>query len=285
MTEKSQVDHTFREGDYALFVDRRGRLYLVRLEVGKTFSSHLGGLSHADVIGKEPGARLETNRGHRLLAVRPTMADFTRLMPRLATVVYPKDLGAILVMGDIFPGARVLEAGSGSGALTIALARAVGEHGSVVSYDVRADMLERARANLAAGLPGWTNVTFKQGDVCEAIEETGLDRIVLDLPEPWRAVPRVEGALARGGILLSYLPTILQVHELCRTLRDQRTFDLLETVEVLVRPWEVGNRSVRPGHRMVAHTGFITTARRCEHKPLDEGEGNERSDVQETESA
>lgn len=285
MTEGKPTEHVFHESNYALFVDRRGRQYLVRLEAGKTFSSHLGGLLHADVIGKEPGARLETNRGHRLLAVRPTMADFTRLMPRTATVIYPKDLGAILVLGDIFPGARVLEAGSGSGALTIALARAVGERGSVVSYDVRADMLERARGNLAAALPGWSNVTFKQGDVCEAIEETGLDRIVLDLPEPWRAVPHIEGALARGGILLSYLPTILQVHELCRTLRDQRTFDLLETVEVLVRPWEVGNRSVRPGHRMVAHTGFITTARRCEAKPPDEGEDSERADVPEEDPA
>jgi tRNA (adenine57-N1/adenine58-N1)-methyltransferase len=266
MTANSQVSQVFHEGDHALFVDRRGRQYLVRLQAGKTFSSHLGGISHTDVIGKEPGARLETNRGHRLLAVRPTMADFTRLMPRTATVVYPKDLGAILVLGDIFPGARVLEAGSGSGALTIALARAVGERGTVVSYDVRADMLERARANVAAALPGWSNVTFKQGDVGEAIEERDFDRIVLDLPEPWRAVRNAEGALARGGILLSYLPTVLQIHELCTKLRDQGTFDMIETVEILARPWEVGNRSVRPAHRMVAHTGFITTARRCEPK-------------------
>jgi tRNA (adenine57-N1/adenine58-N1)-methyltransferase len=277
--------HVFLDNEYVLLVDRRGRQYLVRLQAGKTFSSHLGGLSYADVIGKEPGARLETNRGHRLLAVRPTMAEFTRLMPRVATVVYPKDLGAILVLGDIFPGAKVLEAGSGSGALTIALARAVGEHGSIVSYDVRGDMLERARANVAAALPGWSNVTFKQGDVCEAIEEKGFDRIVLDLPEPWRAAPNAEGALTRGGILLSYLPTVLQVHELCRKLRDQGTFDMIETVEILARPWEVGNRSVRPAHRMVAHTGFITTARRCEPRPPGEGGDSEPSSAPEEESA
>ena len=250
-----------------LLVDRKERRYLVHLEQGKKFSSHNGGFEHDELIGKQAGVRLETNKGHRILALRPTMADFTRLMPRTATVVYPKDLGAILVQGDIFPGARVLEAGSGSGALTIALARAVGERGSVVSYDVREDMLERAKSNVAQALPDQANVTFKLNDISETIEDDDFDRVVLDLPEPWSAVPQIERALVPGGILLCFLPTVLQVHELCRLLIDRKVFDLVETVEVLMRPWTVGGRSVRPDHRMVAHTGFITTARLCDERP------------------
>ena len=189
------------------------------------------------------------------------MADFTRAMPRIATVVYPKDIGAILVHGDIFPGARVLEGGTGSGAVTIALLRAVGERGEVISYDLRSDMIERAMANVEARFTDTSNLTVKRGDVYEGFEEKRLDRIVLDLPEPWRVVPHASDALAPGGILLSFVPTVLQVHELTRALRAQRTFHLVETVEVLVRPWSVSGRSVRPSHRMVGHTGFITTAR------------------------
>jgi tRNA (adenine57-N1/adenine58-N1)-methyltransferase len=195
------------------------------------------------------------------------MADFTRLMPRIATVIYPKDLGAILTQADIFPGASVLEAGIGSGALTIALARAVGERGSVVSYDVRLDMIERAQKNVGAFLPDHSHLTVKLGDVYQGFEEEELDRIVLDLPEPWQVVPHASRALSPGGILMSFLPTVPQVQDVVRVLREQGTFDMIETIEVLVRPWSVIGRSVRPSHRMVGHTGFITTARRCSPVP------------------
>jgi tRNA (adenine57-N1/adenine58-N1)-methyltransferase len=211
--------------------------------------------------------RITTSKGHLLLAVKPTMADFTRLMPRIATVIYPKDLGAILTLGDLFPGARVLEAGTGSGALTIALARAVGEEGKVFSYDLRQDMIDRAVANLNVMTPHHPQVTFQLGDVYNGIRESGLDRITLDLPEPWQVVPHASDALVPGGILLCFLPTVLQVHELVQALVAAETFDIIETVEVLLRPWSVGRRSVRPAHRMVGHTGFITTARRCSPSP------------------
>jgi tRNA (adenine57-N1/adenine58-N1)-methyltransferase len=157
----------------------------------------------------------------------------------------------------------VLEAGTGSGAVTIALVRAVGERGRVVSYDVRPDMIERAEANVAAVLRDRSTLTIKLGDVYEGIAEEGLDRIVLDLPEPWHVVPHASHALAPGGILLSFLPTVLQVHDLTQSLKSAGTFDLIETMELLVREWSVGERSVRPAQRMVGHTGFITTARRC----------------------
>lgn len=257
----------FSEGDSALLIDRKGRRYMVRLERSADFHTHIGHFSHDELLGQEEGAWVLTSKGHHLLAVRPTMSDYTLEMPRIATVVYPKDVGAILVYGDIFPGARVLEAGTGSGALTAALLRAVGPDGSVASYDVREDMLERARSNVAALFTDTANLSLKLGDVGEGFDEDGLDRIVLDLPEPWHVAPHAEERLLPGGIFLSFLPTILQVHQLTQTLRERRTFDLIETFEVMQRSWTVGRRNVRPDHRMVAHTGFVTTARRCSPRP------------------
>lgn len=266
MEQSTGARQVFREGEHALLIDRRGRRYLVKLSPSASFQYHLGKFSHAELIGRPEGTWIDTGQGHTLLAVRPTLAEFTVEMPRIATVVYPKDLGAILIHGDIFPGARVLEAGTGSGALTLALLRAVGERGQVVSYDLRADMIQRAKANVGAMCPDHPNLSFNLGDVYQGFQETELDRIVLDLPEPWQVVPHAAERLVAGGILLSFLPTILQVHELAQALRRQ-TFEMIETVEVLVRSWSVTAQSVRPSHRMVGHTGFITTARRCSPRP------------------
>ena len=267
MNDDAPVRHIFHEGEHALIIDRRGRRYLALLQAGSKFESHLGAFLHDDVIGSDTGSWMTTNRGHVLLAVKPTMADFVLDMPRIATVGYPKDLGTILVYGDIFPGARVLEAGSGSGAMTMALLRAVGERGSLVSYDVRQDMIDRTRENVSAMLSNTSNLTLKLGDVYEGFEERELDRVVLDLPEPWHVVAHASEALLPGGIFVSFSPTILQVHEVVRTLRAMHTFEMLETMEVLQRPWNVSNRSVRPEHRMVAHTGFITIGRKCSPRP------------------
>ena len=267
MTDNAPARHIFHEGDHALIIDRRGRRYLALLRSGAKFESHLGAFEHDALIGSEAGCWMTTSRGHVLLAVKPTMADFALEMPRIATVGYPKDLGTILVYGDIFPGARVLEAGCGSGAMTMALLRAVGERGSLVSYDVRQDMIDRTRENVSAMLADTSNLTLKLGDVYEGFEERELDRVVLDLPEPWHVVPHASDALLPGGIFVSFSPTVLQVHELVRTLRAAHTFEMMETMEVLQRPWNVSARSVRPEHRMVAHTGFITVARRCSPRP------------------
>ena len=279
MLDDGAPRYIFQEGDHALIVDKRGRRYLLRLSPSDTYHTHIGNFDHADVIGQQEGCRITTSRGHVLLAVKPTMADFTRLMPRIATVIYPKDMGAIIIFGDIFPGARVLEAGTGSGAMTIALTRTVGEGGRVFSYDLRADMIERAKANVSAVLPDHPQLTIALGDVYSGIEEEGLDRVVLDVPEPWHVVPHAHEALVPGGTFLSFLPTVLQVHELTQALRAEGTFDVIETLEVLLRPWSVGGRSVRPAQRMVGHTGFITTARKCSPSPraeaadLEEGTG------------
>ena len=264
VTEKAKTPRgRFQEGDLALLIDRKGRRYLLILSTESTFHTHVGTLPHKELIGQEQGGWVHTSRGQSLLAVKPTLGDYVLAMPRGSQVIYPKDLGNILVLADIFPGATVVEAGLGSGALTSALLRAVGETGRVITYEVRDDMVARAMRNISVLAPNLCRHTLNMGDVYEGIHEQDVDRIVLDVPEPWHVVPQAAKALAMGGIFLSFLPTVLQVHQLAQALASDSRFQLIETVEVLLRPWSVTQRSVRPAHRMVAHTGFITTARRC----------------------
>lgn len=254
----------FAEGDRVLLVDRKDRRYLVSLRSGRTFQSHSGIVSHDALIGASEGTEIEARMGDssrrsnaRYLAVRPTLADVVLNMPRGAQVIYPKDLGAILLAADIFPGARVLEAGVGSGALSMTLLRAGAR---ITGYEIRPDFAATAAANVAAVLGNTDGYELSERDVYEGIDERALDRIVLDLPEPWRVVPHAEEALVPGGIMCSYLPSITQVAEF-RGALTASAFGLEETFEVLRRTWHIEGRSVRPDQRMVAHTGFITTAR------------------------
>jgi tRNA (adenine57-N1/adenine58-N1)-methyltransferase len=243
-----------------LLVDGKGRRYLVSLAEGAAFHTHAGILAHDDVIGRLEGSSVRGSTGRAFLVLRPTLADVVLKMPRGAQVVYPKDLGAALMSADIEPGARVLEAGVGSGALSMALLRA---GASVVGYEVRPDFAARARRNVEAFLGECAAYRIEIRDVYEGIDERELDRVVLDLPEPWRVVRHAVTALRAGGILLAYLPTINQTAVL-RAALDADAFGLAETIEVLHRSWHVTARSLRPNHRMVAHTGFLTTARRIE---------------------
>jgi tRNA (adenine57-N1/adenine58-N1)-methyltransferase catalytic subunit len=250
----------FRAGERVLLVDSKARRYLITLVEGGSFSTHAGTLPHAELIGRDEGILVRTSHGARMRAVRPTLRDYILKMPRGAQVVYPKDIGPILVLADLFPGARLLEAGVGSGALSMALLRAVGPEGSVVGYEIREDFAARAAKNVESFLGPGQPYRVEIRDVYEGIEETGLDRIVLDLPEPWRVVKHATMALRPGGILVSYVPTIGQVARLREEL-DGSPFGLAETLEVLQRTWHVEGQSVRPDHRMVAHTGFLTAAR------------------------
>lgn len=255
----SGLDRPFEPGERALLFDSKGRLYLVLLEKGGEFHSHAGTVPHDTILGLQEGSIIRSTLGARYTAVRPTLAEVVLKMPRGAQVIYPKDLGQILVMGDISPGARVLEAGLGSGALSMALLRAGAE---VVGYEVREDFARRATNNVAAflGEAALARYHVEVRDVYEGIGEKGLDRVLLDLPEPWRAVKHAAGAMRPGGIIVSYLPTVGQV----MTLREALTeagFNMAETVEVLLRAWHVEGQSVRPEHRMVGHTGFLTAAR------------------------
>ena len=254
----------FQDGDLALLLDRKSRRYLITLAAGQTFHSHLGRLAHDGLLGQSVGGWYRTDRGHTLLAVRPTLGDYVRQMPRGPQIIYPKDLGNIIAFADIFPGAVVVESGLGSGALTAALLRAVGDQGRVSTYEIDESVIPKAVTNIRRVIPNPANLTITVGDIYQGIPERQVDRVVLDVPEPWQAVAGVADALVMGGILISFLPTILQVHQLVGQLQADGRFQLIETIETLLRPWHITERSVRPAHRMVAHSGFLTTAVRCQ---------------------
>ena len=258
-----------RAGEQVLLVDNKKRRHLVTLDAGGSFHTHAGKIDFDDLIGSPEGVIVRTTRGQRLLVLRPTFAEYVLEMPRGAQVIYPKDLGPILMLADVFPGARVLESGIGSGALTMALLRAVGPTGRVHGYEIRDDFAQRARDNVVGYLGADVPLEVEVRDVYSGIDLRDLDRILLDLPEPWRVVAHAEVALRPGGILLSYLPTIGQVAHLREALAAS-SFGMAETIEVLQRGWHIEGQSVRPDHRMVAHTGFLATARLLVPETVDE---------------
>ena len=245
-----------------LLIDPKDRRYLITLMAGATFHTHAGILAHDDIIGAPEGRTVNGSTGRSFLVLRPTMSDVVLKMPRGAQVIYPKDLGAILIAADIGPGQRVLEAGVGSGALSMTVLRA---GASVVGYELREDFAERARANVEAALGPGAAYRVEIRDVTQGIDERDLDRVLLDMPEPHKVVGAAADALRPGGILLAYLPTINQTTLLRQALDEPGApFSLAETQEIIRRTWHVEARSVRPDHRMVGHTGFLTTARRVE---------------------
>jgi tRNA (adenine57-N1/adenine58-N1)-methyltransferase len=249
-------------GERVLLVDAKDRRYLITLVPAATFHTHAGVVAHDDLIGTTEGSAVAGSTGRNFLVLRPTLSDVVLKMPRGAQVIYPKDLGAILIAADIGPGQRILEAGVGSGALSMTVLRA---GASVVGYELREDFAERARANVAAALGPDAPYRVEIRDVTQGVDETMLDRVLLDMPEPHKVVPAAAAALRPGGILLSYLPTINQTALLRQALDDADSpFGLAETQEVMRRTWHVEARSVRPDHRMVGHTGFLTTARRLD---------------------
>ncbi|HLU41864.1 MAG TPA: tRNA (adenine-N1)-methyltransferase [Microthrixaceae bacterium] len=247
------------EGDLVQFLDTKGRRYQTVLTKGKEFHSHSGYVSHEEVIGLPEGSTVRTTRGQRFVVIRPTLSEFVLKMPRGAQVIYPKDLGPILMIADIGPGVRVLESGVGSGALSMAMLRAGAD---IVGYELREDFANRARANVEQflGAEVLDRYRVELRDCYEGIDERDLDRVVLDLPEPWRVVPHAATALRPGGLLVSYTPSIVQVSQLRDALAKGPWF-AAETVEVLQRGWYVEDQAVRPDHRMVGHTGFLTHAR------------------------
>ena len=253
------MSRPLQAGEKVLLLDSKRRRYLVQLVEGGEFHSHAGFVRHDELVGQPEGITVRSTHGARYTAVRPTLADYVLKMPRGAQVIYPKDLGPILLLADIYPGARVLESGVGSGALSMAMLRAGAD---IVGYEMREDFANRARANVSSflGDDALERYRVEIRDCYDGIDETDLDRVVLDLPEPWQVVKHAERALHPGGILLSYTPSIVQVMQL-RDALDASAFDMPETLEVLNRTWHVEGQAVRPDHRMVAHTGFLTHAR------------------------
>jgi len=249
------------EGDMVLFIDPKDRRYLVTLQSGKEFHSHSGVVLHDDVIGAPEGTSFRATRGTSYLVLRPTLSDFVLKMPRGAQVIYPKDIGPILLLADIGPGTRVLETGVGSGALSMGMLRSGAD---IVGYELREDFANRARTNVERflGADALDRYRVELRDSYEGIDERDLDRVVLDLPEPWQVVPHAVDALRPGGIIVSYSPSIVQVTQFRDALDKAGCFARLETIEVMHRGWYVEGAAVRPDHRMVAHTGFLTSARR-----------------------
>ncbi len=233
------------------------------LEPGAQYHTHRGALVHDDLIGLPEGSVVTSAAGTHYLALRPLLTDYVLSMPRGAQVIYPKDAAQILMWGDVFPGARVLEAGAGSGALTCSLLRAVGEHGSVTSYEVRPDHAEHAARNVERffGTPP-PNWQLRVTDLTTHPSEEPVDRAVLDMVGPWEVLPTVSAALVAGGVLTVYVATTTQLSRTTEALREAGCYTEPYAWETLLRPWHVVGLAVRPEHRMVAHTAFLLTTRR-----------------------
>jgi tRNA (adenine57-N1/adenine58-N1)-methyltransferase len=257
----------FEAGDRVQITDRKGRRHTIWLERGGTFHTHHGQVAHDDMIGRPEGSLVESTGGMTYLTLRPTLADVTTAMPRGATVVYPKDAMVILGLADIGPGLTVVEAGAGSGALSLWLLRAVGATGLLHSYERREDFASVAARNVERYVgqtpPQWT---LTVGDVAERLGTDhpagSVDRVVLDMLAPWECLPAVHDALAPGGTLCVYVATTTQMSRVVETLRAMQAFTEPQASESLQRTWHVEGLSVRPDHRMVGHTGFLVTTRR-----------------------
>jgi tRNA (adenine57-N1/adenine58-N1)-methyltransferase len=261
------VSAPLQAGESVLLVDGKGRHYLVKLQPGMSFHYHLGVIPHAEFIGLEEGSWVPSPAGGRLLVLRPRLADFILKMRRGAQVIYPKDSGQIITFADVGPGMTVLEAGTGSGALTLSLLRAVGPTGRVVSVERREDHADFGRKTVErwhGSIPN--NLELRVGEVEPVVEEVGPERLVLDIPEPWHAVKTAADHQPAGAVFCAYLPTVPQVQTLAETMRDIGAFAEIEVFETLHREWNVEGRSVRPAHVMVGHTGFVVVARRV-HRP------------------
>lgn len=259
---------TLTNGERIHLVDKKGRQYALQLKAGDTYQHSGETIAHDDLIGRPDGVAVTLSRGKRMLALRPTLGDYVLKMPRGAQVLYPKDLALIPMWADVFPGARVFEAGTGSGALTMALLRAVGPTGLVVTYEAREDFSRTALANIERYMGPVSQLRPFRKNAYEGIDlpEDGqpFDRLVLDLPEPWQVVPHAVTALRSGGIYLSFVPTVPQVVQTVEALERAAVFGMIHTFETLLRTWSIQGRSVRPDHRMVAHSGFITVARKLD---------------------
>ncbi|MDO8362326.1 MAG: tRNA (adenine-N1)-methyltransferase [Actinomycetota bacterium] len=246
-------------GDKVLLLDNKQRRYLITLTEAAEFHTHAGLVPHAEFVGQPEGIVLKSTKGAAYTALRPTLEDFVLEMPRGAQVIYPKDLGPICMLADIGPGVRVLESGVGSGALSMTMLRYGAE---IVGYEIREDFLNRARTNVRSflGEEALDRYHLHLRDCYEGIDEHEIDRVVLDLPEPWRVVPHAMTSLRRGGILIAYTPSITQAAQ-TREAMASRAWNGTRTLEVLHRGWHIEGQAVRPDHRMVAHTGFLTVGR------------------------
>ena len=267
MTAASRPSGPFREGDRVQLTGPKNRLHTITLTAGGEMHTHHGVLFHRDLIGLPDGSVVTNSSGHEYLALRPLLRDFAMSMPRGAAIVYPKDAAQIVMQADIFPGATVVEAGVGSGALSLSLLRAIGPFGRLVSFERRDDFADVARSNVETffgATPDTWDVVV--GDLQAALPEVlaagSVDRVVLDMLAPWEVMDVVADALTPGGVVLCYVATATQLSRVAEYIRGTGCFTDPDASETMVRGWHVEGLAVRPDHRMVAHTGFLLTARR-----------------------
>lgn len=253
-------------GEWVRLVDSKGRRHNICLEVGRRFHTNRGGIDHDDLIGREEGFTITSTSGGEYLVFRPLLSEFVVSMPRGAAVVYPKDAAQIVAMADIYPGATVVEAGAGSGALSCSLLRAIGPEGRLLSFERREEFAEVARRNVTQFYggehPAWTLTLGDLAEELPKVEANSVDRVVLDMLAPWECVDAVAHALAPGGMVIGYVATTTQLGRFTETLRAHGEFTEPQPWETLVREWHVEGLAVRPSHRMNGHTGFLVTSRR-----------------------
>lgn len=257
----------FREGDKVQLTGPKNRINTITLVAGAAFGTHRGDLKHDSIIGQPEGSIVRNQNGVEYLAMRPLLTDFVLSMPRGAAIVYPKDAAQIIVEGDIFPGARVVEAGVGSGALSMYLLRAVGANGKLDSFERREEFAQIAKANVATELGGEPkNWAVHLGDLQEQlpkqIKPGTIDRVVLDMLAPWECIEQSADALISGGLFIGYVATVTQLSRLAEAIRATARFAEPSAWESMVRPWHLQGLAVRPEHRMIGHTGFLITARK-----------------------
>ncbi len=256
----------FKEGDLVVVVDKKRRERMFVLSRGKKFSLYSRQHPHELLIGLEEGTKIELDGGIAWV-FRPTMRQYVLNVKRNAQPIYPKDLGLLIYYSDIRPGYKVLEIGLGVGALSIAILNAIGEQGMLVTYERREDFAKQGRKRVEGFLGAKNNFIVKVKDASEGIDESGFNAAFIDVPEPWNVIENVSNAVLAGANVLAFIPTAIQVKQYCDRLKELGKFSYIEIIETLLRPWDIGPRSLRPAHRMVAHTGFIVICRRLADSP------------------
>ena len=257
------IDRSFKYGDRVQLTDAKGKLYSITLAQGSEWHTHKGMLKHDEIVGLPEGSIVATNQDLKFQAFRPLLADYVLSMPRGATIVYPKDAAMILGVADIKPGIRVLEAGVGSGALSISLLRAIGEEGVLHSVEIREDFAEISEKNVSSYFDGKpTNWKLTIGALQDQIFEADYDRVVLDMLSPWECLEVASKALVPGGVFMAYVATTTQLSKIAEAIKDSGNFTEPESSESIVRGWHHEGLAVRPQHRMIGHTGFLIFARR-----------------------
>jgi tRNA (adenine57-N1/adenine58-N1)-methyltransferase len=267
MSEKRLPTGPFRAGDRVQLTGPKGNMNTITLRPGTAFGTHRGDIRHDDIIGQPEGSVIKNANGIEYLAFRPLLADFVLSMPRGAAIVYPKDSAQIVTMGDIFPGANVVEAGVGSGALSMYLLRAIGDSGSLLSFERRSEFAEIAQANVVTNFGEKpANWSVQLGDLQDELPKqakpASIDRIVLDMLAPWECIQACADALVPGGVLIAYVATVTQLSRFTEAVRETELFAEPSAWESMVRDWHLQGLAVRPEHRMIAHTAFLVTARK-----------------------